>query len=348
MLADLVRMNGGSSKGARPRYRLVYLTVRMLKVESCRPRLVDDPGKTYRMAIKYEKLISPQLLAPDGTAASTNFVQWFAKNGLLSEAGRPAVFFHGTNATREISAFSPGGDGSTRTRGDAYGVAVYFTSSPEEASRFADAGAVYPVIIRGNLLRLDRVLGEQDREMLSGLAAEALSHADKARFAIGRKQVSIEDVDNAKAFFREQQDAWKEWGDGMCRAEPEVVSGGPPYVIEYTDYGAQVPVKTVEDAYTLFKAIGWECLPSLGYDGVVMRRASGNLWVALYNAAGNVKSAVGNNGLFDGAAADLVDATSRRCPVDRSVYTLACELIAMTGDTVGSIPTERRPRSLLR
>jgi hypothetical protein len=252
-------------------------------------------------------------LAPDGIAAAEHFAKWFDDNGLKTSSGCPQVFFHGTNAGTLINRFQPGGDGNSLTSGDAYGVAAYFTSSAREAAAYArDGGAVYPVLISGHLLNLDRELTQADKMALTKLAKELLLPSDKARFPMGRTQQTFDDVADAEAFFWAQKKNWECFGDGMCRAKPEVVSGGPPFVIEYTNYDAEVEISSTDQAYTLFKAVGWDNVRAAGYDGFVMGRDGGHRWVILSNTEGTVKSAVGNNGLYDAWSSDLVDENSTK------------------------------------
>jgi len=74
---------------------------------------------------------------------------------------------------------------------------------------------------------------------------------------------------------------------------------GDAYRVDYTDFDARIEIKTGDDAFTLLHAVGFDNVPAMGFDGVAMNREGGARWFIMHNPAGNVKSAIGNNGEFN-------------------------------------------------
>ncbi len=235
-----------------------------------------------------------------------NFWNWFGDSKVVDEAGNPLVVYHGSPTPEGITEFSPGGKQGSRLSGDAYGVASYFTSSPGEASIYArDDGAVFPVYVRGEILDVDSKLSEVQSDRVSQLASEVMLPSDKARFAIGREVRSFDDVRDARDFFDAQRKNWEAFGDGMDRAKPEARADGGEYQVEFTNFDADVRIETGEDAFTLFKAIGFDNIAAAGFDGLMFARDGGAKWVVMQRPETNVKSAIGNRGTFDPTNPDI-------------------------------------------
>lgn len=245
---------------------------------------------------------------------SPEFLNWFDA-GVVDDAGKPLVLYHGSKTPQDLRTFQPGGVEGSRLCGDAYGVGTYFTSSADEASNpvyTGEEGAVLPVYITGAILDLDQPTAA-DLNRLTGFANEILLPADKARFAMGRQQRTFDnEADEPHAFFDAQLLNWEQFGDGMDRARPEVISHKDGrFVIEYTDFDARISLENGHDLLTLFKAIGFDNVAAAGYDGLRMHREGGQLWVVMYRPDGNVKSAIGNSGRYDRYDADITDRADR-------------------------------------
>jgi hypothetical protein len=263
-------------------------------------------------------------IAPDGSSSSDNLEAWLSDGGIRDESGAPLIVYHGSPTPESLYEFSIGTPSSSSLSGDAYGVGAYFTSDPNEASRYAlDCGAVFPVVIKGNFLDLDGTLSLEQIGRLTEFANEIILPSDKARFNCGRERRTIQDVEEAKEFFQNQQANFLRFGDGMCRAKPEVIDNKDGFTIEFTNFDAKISIDTPKDAETLFKAIGWDNLRAAGFDGVIMNRDGGARWFVIHNALGTIKSAVGNNGLYDPTCSDITDATSYRVDYDRRKAVIA-------------------------
>jgi len=230
-----------------------------------------------------------------------NLLRWLGSNPLLNDAGEPLVLYHGTRSAEGLDRFIPGGPAGAEQTGDAYGVASYFTTNPLEASVYGTEGAVLPVYVRGKLLDVELPeLSVADAERLTAFANAILLPSDKARFPMGRaeRRFSAEELEDAKDFFESCRANWEQFGDKMERAKPEVDKDGDIFIVRYTDFDAPVAIRTGDDAFTLFSAVGWDNLPAAGFDGLVMARENGQKWVVMHRPEGNVKSALGNNGQF--------------------------------------------------
>lgn len=251
----------------------------------------------------------PEMMAPFGNGKpKSDFEKWFVNSPIVDAAGAPLVLYHGSQTPELLTSFTPGGIDPACQRGDAYGVAAYFTTSTLEASHFArDNGAVFPVFVRGEILDLDGVLTTAQSERLTKLASELLMPSDKARFECGRASRSYDNVEDARDFFDNQRKNWESFGDGMDRARPEAVAEGARFVVEYTDFDAAVTIRTGHDATTLFKAVGWDNLIAAGFDGLQMARGDASRWVVMHRPDGNIKSAIGNSGAFDASDPDITD-----------------------------------------
>lgn len=221
----------------------------------------------------------------------------------IGEGGRPLVLYHGSPTPQNLESFSTNAEGALE-RGDAWGRGAYLTSDPSEASRYsfdtrdASHGAVFPVFAAGRILSLDGPLPREDAEALTAFAERVLLPSDKARFETGRVERVFDDVEEAKDFFEAQRKNWETFGDGMDRARPEADARDGKYVVAYTDFDAAVKIESGEDALLLFKAIGFDNLIAAGFDGLMMRREDGAVWVVMHNTDGTIKSAIGNSGEF--------------------------------------------------
>ncbi|WP_455233387.1 ADP-ribosyltransferase-containing protein [Geopseudomonas aromaticivorans] len=232
-----------------------------------------------------------------------NFRRWFEGSPVVDERGEALVMYHGTKSADDLTRFIPGGPVGAEQTGDAYGVAAYFTSNPVEASAYGTDGAVLPVYIRGKILDVDLPeLKAEDAARLTAFANEILLPSDKARFPMGRaeRRFTEEELEDARAFFDTCRDNWDQFGDKMERAKPEADKDGDTFIVRYTDFDAPLAIRTGEDAWNLFKACGWDNLPAAGFEGVMLPRENGQKWVVMHRPEGNVKSAIGNVGAFNG------------------------------------------------
>ena len=277
--------------------------------------------------------------APDVSSISENLRLWLKDGGVLDAKGNPLIVYHGSPTPDSLYEFQIGGVSGVCLSGDAYGVAAYFTTSPSEASFYTKSiGAVFPVIVRGRFLDLDGDLSGEDSSRLTKFAQDLLLPSDKARFAVGRERRTFSDVEEAKVFFESQRQNYRDFGDGMARAEPDVVSTDAGFTIEYTNFDADVRIVTMSDAKTLFNATGWDNLRAAGFDGLIMSREGGAKWICLQNTNGTIKSAIGNNGLFDSNCPDITDSTSYRNDYDLRKAVLASRFVdSLEPDQVKSI-----------
>lgn len=248
-----------------------------------------------------------------------SFWKWFGDSSNVDEQGRPIVFFHGSKTPEELHQFAPGGTNGSRLTGDAYGVASYFSTSAHEASAYAgDEGAVLPVYIRGRILNVDAPLAHADQEALSKFANEVMLPQDKARFSQGRCTLTIDNKEDAHDFFSNQMENWKCFAQGFDRAKPEVThASGESFTVEYTDFTSETRITNGQEAFTLFNAIGWDNLPSSGFDGMVMHRDGGQQWAVIHRPDGNIKSALGNAGTFYGHRNNLLEDNARSDDADQ-------------------------------
>lgn len=231
----------------------------------------------------------------------------------MDHEGRPLVLYHGSPTPDTLTRFVPGGGYGSSLSGDAYGVACYFTSSAHEASHYArEDGAVFPVYVRGEMLVINASLPEAQSARITQLANDVMLPSDRARFEIVREVKRFTDPVSAEDFFHSQKANWEVFGDGMCRAEPRIEVIGSyaapeGYEISYTNYDAKVGIKTGEDAFTLFRAIGWSNMSAAGLDGMVLARDGGAVWVVMNRPDYNIKSALGNSGDFNAYSNSLLD-----------------------------------------
>lgn len=192
--------------------------------------------------------------------------------------------YHGSRSPEGVvkDGLIPGGANGASRSGDAYGVGVYTTTSPSEASSAVytgENGAVFPLMImRDNHLNIDNP-SRGELEKLTNFAQDSLLPSDKARFSIGRDVREFDSVDDARDFFENQKANWKQFGDGMERAKQEVISNeGGKFKIEFTNFDAPISINNGDEANTLLKAVGYDSVPSMGFSGHTMNRQSGNTW----------------------------------------------------------------------
>ncbi len=258
--------------------------------------------------------VSPEVARRRGAFVMREaFNEWFQGSPVTDDAGAPLVMYHGTKTPEALTSFIPGGPSGADQSGDTFGVASYFTSDPQIASLFAegseDAGAILPVYVTGNILSLAGELPHQHARALTDLAFKTLLPSDMARFSFGRVQQRFTDRDEAAAFYADQMEQFKLHGDGMDRARPKVDKESDEFIVDFTDFDATARITTGEQAYELFRAIGWDNVPAAGFDGVLMHRDGGEKWVVMHRPEGLVKS-VFNLGTFDRANPDIRYRTS--------------------------------------
>lgn len=233
------------------------------------------------------------------------FKDWFAGSPVVDAAGAPQVMYHGTKKGGDLTSFQPGGTDYETRSGDAYGVASYFTSDPDEASRYAgDAGAVIPVYITGNILDLDHELSAAHAAQLTAFANRVILPSDRARFGMSQRTEKFANTSQARSFYEAKMEEWKALGDRMDRAKPEADKDGDQLVVRYIDFTSPIEIKSGQDAKVLFGAIGWDNVRPAGFDGVLMTRDGGAQWAVMHNPAGTVKS-VFNLGSFNRGTPDI-------------------------------------------
>ncbi len=258
-----------------------------------------------------------------------NFWKWFGSEGMMDSQGRPVVLYHGSKTPENLTQFIPGGTEGSRLTGDAYGVAAYFTTSQNEAGApvyVGETGAVFPVYVRGNLLNLEAPTQDQ-LAALTEFARDNLLPSDKARFDAGRDRREFDNVEEARDFFASQRENYKAFGDGMARNEPEAIAEGDKFIVEYTNFDADIEVKTPQDVSALARAVGYDSMASM-FDGLVMNKVGGRQWAIMYRPAGNVKSASGNSGQFDPADANIL----RQGEKNRGSFSPSTNLITLLKD----------------
>jgi len=188
--------------------------------------------------------------------------------------------FHGSKNPGAIKNLVPGGADGAIKHGDAYGTGVYTTTDAiGDASSYGSGGAVFPLLInRTNHLQVDSP-GSKDIEKLSVFAGEHMMPSDKARFAIGQDKRQFDNVQDARDFFANQRENWRQFGGGYERAKPEAIKNEDgSFAVRYTNFDAPVPITNGHDANTLLNAVGWNNVPSMGYSGHTLDRGGGRFW----------------------------------------------------------------------
>ena len=204
------------------------------------------------------------------------------KNTAMDRAramGFEVPVYHGTKTPERITSLIPGGTNESVRTGDAYGFGVYTTTDPFEASSYAGEGGVLPLLLRRQgYLSVDNP-SEQDLARLSEFSGAQMLPSDKARFEIGRKQQKFENLEEARNFFANQRENWKQFGDGYDRARPEAIANPDgTFSVEFTDFDSPVPITSGKDAETLLKAVGWDTVPIIGYPGHTLEKGAGRQW----------------------------------------------------------------------
>jgi hypothetical protein len=223
-----------------------------------------------------------------------NFWRWFGDSKVVDEQGRPLVVYHG--GPRGIDRFIPS---FAKTNGDMFGTASYFTSSKQEAARYAKEGEVYEVYLRGDILDLSRTdLPSDAQSRLTRLGKQVMKPYDKARFAQGRKSKVFRSVEDASAFLDRKEQEFKTQGGGVRVAQPQadLVDGSPS--VAYTDFDAEIAITTGSDAMTLLQAVGFNNVLAAKFDGVIIAANDNTRWFVMHDPDRNVKSATGNQGTF--------------------------------------------------
>lgn len=241
-----------------------------------------------------------------------SLLRWFGNSNLVDAEGEPLRLYHGSKSNTPIDQFVAGGISGSPLTGDAYGVGCYLTTSAHEASIYAGAdGAVYPVYARGEMLRIPlngpAPLPHSHAERLSLFAQMQLHDFDKAKFQQAHAHLDFQEPAQASIFFEEQRDRWEKRGFGYDWSFPEVVEapdGG--FRVKYTDFDAPIHISTTEDAWQLLRAVGFDIVSELGFDGLVIERADQRHWVICHKTGGgNIKSVFAAE--FDGNSPYLVN-----------------------------------------
>lgn len=275
------------------------------------------------------KAVAPRAEAPRAEAMETarkNAVKMLGlpENNTAMDRAKAMGFvddvYHGSKTPEGITELIPGGGRGSIQTGDAYGSGVYTsTDRLGDANSYGAQGAVFPLKInRSNYLNVDNPSSD-DLKKLSKLAGDAMLPSDKARFSIGREVRHFKDDAEAEEFWRSQKENWKQFGDGMERAKPKadfLKDGGVN--VEFTNFDAPVPIKSGEDANTLLKAIGWDNVQSMGYQGHTLDRGGGRLWDITANPA-NLRSRFA---AFDPARRQEADLLGRATPEMMGITTL--------------------------
>lgn len=222
--------------------------------------------------------------------------QWQSAGGVSASDRDLQVFYHGTQNQEPIEQFTPGGNHSSNTHGDQYGVAVYLTSDAQQAAIYAGPhGAIYPVYVRGKALELrgTESLDPHDAEILSRYANTHAEISDRARFGSSRKSQTFLETQQARDFFEDQRAIWSSRGANLERGRPVVERGSNGgFEIQYTDYEAPITIRSALDAQELLHAIGWNRVADMGFVGVHLHRDDGSAWMIVHDHYGNITSAL--------------------------------------------------------
>ncbi len=225
--------------------------------------------------------------------------RWFGNSNITGADGTPLLLYHGTKSSDVISEFSPGGVYGSKLTGDAYGVGTYLTTSPSEASSYAGPeGAVYAVYARGEMLSIplarETALPPSHAQRLTEYASQNLLDRDKAKMRGKRLFQDFTNTDEAAQFFEEQRERWTMRGFDFDHSFPEVVHGpAGAFRVEFTDWDAPVQIQTAGDAWDTLKAVGFDEVQQMGFDGLMLERGDGSAWVICHKTSGNsIKSAL--------------------------------------------------------
>lgn len=190
--------------------------------------------------------------------------------------------YHGTQTPEGIErkGFLIGGDTGSIRSGDAYGTGVYTSTSPDDASSYAKGvGAVFPLMLnRSKHLSVNNPT-PLDLEKLSSLASKQMLPSDKARFATGKEKREFQSVEDARDFFDSQRENWKQFGGGYDRARPEAIANPDgTFAVEFTNFDADIPISSGDEADTLLRALGYDNVQDMGYSGHTLQRSAGRQW----------------------------------------------------------------------
>jgi hypothetical protein len=291
------------------KYDLIAEAYKKLLKESSEHPMIEVDGV---MRHRHNSLGQPIHHTDEGIK---NFHRWASNDLVTDEHGRPKVFYHGTKHADQIDTFRPGGVVGSTLTGDAYGVGTYLSTSPREASSYAgSSGSVYPVYAKGNILDMDaEELPKEHQENLTKFANENMLDSDKGRFpSITRKtaKFSEDELDDAREFFENKKKDHEVFGGGYDRNFPTVDKIGDKFHISYVDYSAPVQIKSGQDAQNLLKAVGYDQLSRIGFDGLKMKRDGGAEWLVMHSPEYNTKSAIGNIGEFSKYHPTLMESLS--------------------------------------
>lgn len=222
--------------------------------------------------------------AANGRAVTVNFQGWFGKSKVTTTDGLPRVLFHGTNQPLKILDAQHLG---TSTSSVSSRLGFWLTDSPGVASEYADKAARHLVG--------ERVAHEKKTEQLLG----SLSKAEKA----GNWDL----VDQLTEQVERQE-------LGAMREEPTGQNILPVYVRIENPFVIDVASKSQS---TGFAADVIEEARSRGHDGVVFKNSPDTDSQAVSDHyvvfdGGQVKSAVGNSGLYLEGSDSLDDLEAHR------------------------------------
>lgn len=190
--------------------------------------------------------------------------------------------YHGTGVADRIgNQLVVGGVGNVPRAGSAYGDALYSSTTPHTANAYAlgDAPGVFPLLVnRSGFLDIDNPT-PQDYEKLTKFANESLLAEDRLKFDRATKVKEFSNLQDAKDFYAQQKQDWKDFGNNYERIKPRTIknNGGVPKV-EYFDFFGDVPIEKPSQAYQLFGLTGWNNIPELGYKGHTMTRSLKEDW----------------------------------------------------------------------
>lgn len=273
-----------------------------------------------------EKFVIDTLGTGDGLGADTrlsapntkNFRSWFGKSKIVNADGTPKVMYHGT--ARDITAFRAKQAG-----------AIFVTPEPRFASSFADYSLDYMVDHYEDFLSAADIKGALDR------AGEKLEAQFSSREEAAPQMKEL--ADNPQNFieFRDEVESLLETNRNIM---PVYVKAEKPF--DY-DVAAHANAVSVEAGLTRGErnmlAMGvWSTIENpkvqaairkLGFDSFYITEA-GVKNLAVYEPT-QIKSAIGNNGEYDGTNPDIRFATSR-APASPAISPQAQQMLnAMQG-----------------
>jgi len=236
----------------------------------------------------------PRLSAPN----TRNFRRWFGKSKIVNEDGTPKVMYHGT--ARDITAFRAKQAG-----------AIFVTPEPRFASSFADHSR-------------DWMVSHYEDFVPPGEVAGVFARVEEKLIAkYGSRKEAAEDLKELHStpyMFQEFFDEVEPFLESNRNIMPVYVKAEKPF-----DYDIAAHVNAVAQEAGLDRARrsqmamgAWSIIESpevqaairkLGYDGFYITEA-GVKNLAVYEPT-QIKSAIGNNGEYDGTNPDIRFASSR-------------------------------------